>query len=405
MPILVLDGHSNAAVETLQSLGRKGLEVDVSTETDECVAVHSRYAKRKLRQPPQKNTEEFHNWLRKQYAERQYELIIPSTETSLLGIRSLDPSDPIRIRAVVSSDESLEIALDKYRTCRLAEKMNVPVPRSELVDSERSVDRPASYPVVLKPLRSKVVVDGQLRIFKAEMVRNEKDYKATVERLLRYTPLVRQEFVYGRGVGAEFLFDHGRKIWHFAHERVHELPLWGGASTYRQSIIAPPALLADAEKMLAALSWHGVAMVEFRMDAIGRHWFMEINPRLWGSLALAIDAGVDFPLGLWQLACGTPPAAQPNYRKGYYTRDLEMDLRWFKDNLRASSKDKLLLTKNRVLSILGLLRPLLGTESWDYFDLHDLGVTRQTLKSIYVDLSQQIFGRSRERNHKPLTHP
>jgi predicted ATP-grasp superfamily ATP-dependent carboligase len=28
---------------------------------------------------------------------------------------------------------------------------------------------------------------------------------------------------------------------------------------------------------------------------------MEVNPRLWGSLQLAIDAGIDFPALLWRL--------------------------------------------------------------------------------------------------------
>ena len=63
-------------------------------------------------------------------------------------------------------------------------------------------------------------------------------------------------------------------------------------------------MLHDGERLLTALNWHGVAMVEFKIDATGQHWLMEINPRLWGSLALSIDAGVDFPLGLLQVARG-----------------------------------------------------------------------------------------------------
>ena len=40
----------------------------------------------------------------------------------------------------------------------------------------------------------------------------------------------------------------------------------------------------------------GVAMVEYRYDPASRRYvFMEINGRFWGSLQLAIDAGVDFP--------------------------------------------------------------------------------------------------------------
>ena len=123
-------------------------------------------------------------------------------------------------------------------------------------------------------------------------------------------------------------------------------------------------MLDDAERLLTALKWHGVAMVEFKMDARGQYWLMEINPRLWGSLALSIDAGVDFPAGLLQIACGQQLAAQPQYKIHYYTRDLRTDIDWLKSNLRADPQDPLLHTKSRSFSFLELLRPLTGRESW-----------------------------------------
>jgi len=49
MTALVLDGHSRAALESLQSLGRAGVEVDIAAESPHCLAFHSRYAARKLR--------------------------------------------------------------------------------------------------------------------------------------------------------------------------------------------------------------------------------------------------------------------------------------------------------------------------------------------------------------------
>src|SRR4029077_3602676 len=117
-----------------------------------------------------------------------------------------------------------------------------------------------------------------------------------------------------------------------------------------------------AEELLTALHWHGVAMVEFKMDANGRYWLMEINPRLWGSLALSVDTGVNFPLGLLQVARGEQPSAQPDY-KLVYTRDLRTDLEWIKANLRADPQDPLLLTRSRSFSLIEFLRPLTGRES------------------------------------------
>ncbi len=48
-------------------------------------------------------------------------------------------------------------------------------------------------------------------------------------------------------------------------------------------------------------------MVEFKADArTGTPYLMEINGRFWGSLQLAIDAGVDFPAILVAAALGAP---------------------------------------------------------------------------------------------------
>jgi hypothetical protein len=57
--------------------------------------------------------------------------------------------------------------------------------------------------------------------------------------------------------------------------------------------------------MLDALKWHGIAMVEFRQDSRdGEYKLMEINPKFWGSLDLALAAGADFPADLCRIAVG-----------------------------------------------------------------------------------------------------
>ena len=390
MTVLVLDGHSRAALETLQSLGRAGMQVDLAAESKDCLAMHSRYAARKLRQPPQEKVGDFHAWLRAQDERRNYALIVPATEASLLGLRQLDENDPLRRKAVIPGNDALDIALDKEKTWKLAHDLGVPVPASVLYASAAEVGGAEQFPVVLKPTRSKVMLAGELRTLAVAVVKSEAERQEQLRRWLPVTPVQQQQYVCGRGVGVELLFHHGKKIWHFAHERVHEYPLSGGASSYRRSIDPPANMLRDAEKLLAALKWHGVAMVEFKMNANGQYWLMEINPRLWGSLALSIDAGVDFPAGLLQIARGGPLAAQPRYKIHYYTRDLRTDLDWLKSNLLADPQDPLLHTKSRSFSFLELLRPLTGHESWDHFNWRDLGITRRALASIIADQLRPI---------------
>ncbi|HET8888499.1 MAG TPA: ATP-grasp domain-containing protein [Candidatus Angelobacter sp.] len=390
MTVLVLDGHSRAALETLQSLGRAGAQVDLAAESKDCLAIHSHYTARKLRQPSQEKINDFHAWLRAQDQKRNYTLIVPATEASLLGLRQLDEDDPLRRKAVIPGNDALDVALDKEKTLKLARDLGVPVPGSTLFSSMSEIGQGEQFPVVLKPTHSKVTIAGELSTLAVAVVKNEAERQEQLRRWLPVTPVQQQQYISGRGVGVELLFDHGKKVWHFAHERVHEYPLSGGASSYRRSIVAPANMLCDAERLLAALKWHGVAMVEFKMDANGQYWLMEINPRLWGSLALSIDSGVDFPAGLLQIVCGRPPAPQPQYRVHYYTRDLRTDLDWLKSNLLADPQDPLLHTRSRSFSFLELLRPLSGRESWDHFDWRDLGITRRALALIMADQLRPI---------------
>ena len=394
--VLVLDGHSRAALETMQSLGRAGMQVDLAAETTDCLAMHSRYAAKKLRQPSQ--VAEFHAWLRAEDAKRNYALIVPATEASLLALRQLDEKDPLRRKAVIPENAALEIALDKEKTWQLAHQLGVPTPASILISSVSEIGPIEQFPVVLKPTHSKVVISGELRTLAVAVVRNEKERQEQLQRWLPLTPVQQQQYVFGQGVGAEFLFDRGKKVWHFTHERVHEYPLTGGASSYRRSIAPPAGLLRDAEKLLTALNWHGVAMVEFKMDAQGHYWLMEINPRFWGSLALSIDAGVNFPLGLLQVARGHQPSSQPEYKTHYYTRDLRTDADWLKSNLRADSHDPLLHTRSRLFSFLELFRPLTGRESWDHFDWRDLGVTRRAVALAVADQLRPIYRKLKSRS-------
>ena len=401
MPVLVLDGHSRAAIETLQSLGRAGLEVDVATGPEDCLATRSSYAAKRLLQPSPCSHGEFLSWLRAADTQRNYEMIVPATESSLLGVRRLEPADPLRRKAVLPGDEALDIALDKQRTWQLARELNVPVPQSVFLSSPDDLGQAGEFPLALKPVRSKIVVEGEMRTLAVVIVKNESERREQLRGWLPFTPLLQQQYVFGRGIGAEFLFDHGRKVWRFAHERLHEFPLSGGASSYRRSIEPPARLWADAEKLLVALRWHGVAMVEFKLDGNGQHWLMEINPRLWGSLALAIDAGVDFPLGLLRLARGERIPPQPAYRTNCYARDLRTDAEWFKANLRADQHDRLLLTKSRMFSLVEVLRPLTGRESWDHFDWRDLGTTRRilalTLRDQFQPLSRMFQNRRKKK--------
>ena len=128
------------------------------------------------------------------------------------------------------------------------------------------------------------------------------EYKR-VHRVYKY-PLV-QEYIPpgGDAYGVSVLLDKSSEVKAlFVHRRLREYPVTGGPSTLRVSMLKPEIANLGI-RMLKALGWYGVAMVEFKVDPRDNTpKLMEVNPRFWGSLPLAILAGVDFPYLLYQVA-------------------------------------------------------------------------------------------------------
>ncbi len=143
--------------------------------------------------------------------------------------------------------------------------------------------------------------------------------------------LLLQQYVQGYGAGVFGLYDRGRPLCFFAHRRLRERPPSGGVSVLSESIEPPAEALECARRVLESRRWHGVAMVEFKVDTQGRCWLIEVNARFWGSLQLAVDSGADFPWFLYQLATGQAPQIPDRFALGRRLRWWLGDL----DNLYA----------------------------------------------------------------------
>src|SRR5262249_21989288 len=114
----------------------------------------------------------------------------------------------------------------------------------------------------------------------------------------------------------------------------------GGASAWRESTALDPALLASTQRLVRALNWTGLIMVEYKLGE--RPWLIEINGRVWGSLPLAVLAGVDFPAELAELhfpgAAPHDPTKNADYRAGLRAYTLELMLSWIAQVLSARSR-------------------------------------------------------------------
>jgi CelD/BcsL family acetyltransferase involved in cellulose biosynthesis/protein-tyrosine-phosphatase/predicted ATP-grasp superfamily ATP-dependent carboligase len=393
--VLVLDGHSAAAIEVVQSLGRAGADIDVAVRDGPALVRNSRYPRRFLAQPAAtESLKVFKDWLQRTCnTGDRYALIVSTTENSLLAVNGLDDRDPLRTIAGLPSAKSVNLALDKEAVHRIALSLGVTVPRDFSESTLAKSRATLSFPLVVKPTRSLVVTDNVRHFLRPAIASTIAEMDAAIDRLASHCPVQVQEYIVGVGLGVECLYDRGQLVWAFVHERIHELPLTGGGSTYRVARPWHGQALAASKCLLDSLHWHGVAMVEFKLSALGRVTLMEINPRFWGSLALAIDAGVDFPLGLLLTVTGGRAGPQPQYRMPYYCRNLENDVEWMKENCRAIKSDPILLTQPVWRSMLEYLRPLTFRESHDFFSWRDIGLYGVLCRNLAVQNMKLAFGR------------
>lgn len=119
-----------------------------------------------------------------------------------------------------------------------------------------------------------------------------------------------EERVTGVGVGCSVLYWNGEPIADFGHKRLREKTVTGGTSTLREVMRNEEIRLAT-HKLFRSIGWHGLAMAEYKYcDDTGRFWFIEVNPRMWGSIPLAISTGVEFPYLAWLCATEGPDRAR-----------------------------------------------------------------------------------------------
>ncbi|MDZ4856734.1 MAG: ATP-grasp domain-containing protein [Nitrospirota bacterium] len=331
--VLVTDGQERSALAITRGLGRAGIPVIVGADTAGSLAGASRYCVARWQYPsPLQQPAKFIASLVE--AVRRFAItgIIPPTDASMQAVAAQRDQFRPSVTAMLPSLESYDMVSDKYRVMKLAQELGIPIPDTVFVPDGNIAavsDQVRAYPVVVKPGRSLVKIDEKWIKTSVHFVSHAEELTDLYRRTpyLRYPSLIQQR-IEGEGQGVFGLFDHGKPRALFAHRRIREKPPAGGVSVFRESIELPKPMTDYAVRLLGQVQWHGVAMVEFKVDRQSHvPMLMEINGRFWGSLQLAIDAGLNFPYLLYQAMNGMPVTLPNNaYRIGTKSRWLLGDL-------------------------------------------------------------------------------
>lgn len=361
--VLVLDANQRSALAVTRSLG--GLDhprvvVLTADTTPSALAGCSRFSSDYLQCPsPASQPQAFLQWLSTTVAQHAIDWVFPTTEISSQLIL-LEPQALQGARLPFAELGQVMALADKWELVQTAARAGVQHPRSAHYPDAAALlgdaaNIPATYPVVLKPCQSRRWLGDRWLDTTVHIARSEAELRQLLQDKIyfRSHPFMLQEFIPGHGAGLFALYDRGRPVTFFAHRRLREKPPRGGVSVLSASAPLDPQLQAAAIKLLDAVQWHGVAMIEFRVTAAGEPYLMEVNTRFWGSLQLAIDAGVDFPALLLQVCNGQPTPPVPPYRIGRRLRWLLGDI----DSLYLALRDRGFSRAEKVRRLLEFLTP------------------------------------------------
>ncbi len=347
---IVTDGLWRKSLSAIRSLGKAGFEVTVMGGSLATTGFWSRYTKDKIIAPlASQDPEAFGLKLSQALEAAPSSVVLPMEDASLMWVSK--NRERLAGRFLLAPHSSLETAQDKGATLKHARTQGLTCPKTwEPANPREFADLAVSLTpghFVAKPRTG----TGSTGLNYGET----KSYEEWLTHWRRYGAMLVQERLppEGKSIGVSMLMDsYGECAAAFAHERLQQFPTSGGPSTDRQGVRAPE-LIVFSTLLLKSLNWRGVAMVEWKIDSRdGTPKLMEINPRFWGSLELAVRSGIDFPTLYARAAIGEKlPPAHP-YLSGlrcrwlmpgdilrYVTSSERESLREFLQGLPASAEE------------------------------------------------------------------
>jgi len=319
--IFILDGMWNKSLAAVRSFGRRGHYVTAGEKTRFATALFSRYCNRRVVYPsPTEKKKNFLNWLELELDRYGYDVLFPmelATQTIITSNRER-LSKNCRI-PFADTDLTLKIH-NKAFLMQYAGAKGIDTPKTYIIDNPSLIHKLAKeidFPVVIKPRMS----SGSRGI---TYVNKKEDFIVSYQKVHKSYPLpIVQEHIPwgGDAVSVCLLLNFKSEVRaSFVYRRLREYPVTGGPSTLRVSIKRNDVQTV-ASSLMKSLKWVGIAHVEFRVDPRdGKAKLLEVNPRFWGSLQLAIESGMDFPYLLFRLAIDGDIEPVSDYKKGVMCR-------------------------------------------------------------------------------------
>jgi len=292
--------------------------------------------------PPEEDASGFVTGVRRAVEAGGYELVFGAGDGEVLALSAAREN----LGALFPHGPHADVvrAFDKVALAEAAQRVGLAVPQSAT---------PEEAPVVVKP-RQTTVHDpqgGPLRL-RAEVKDTPEEAEARVEYLesVGADPLV-QRYVEGDLVAEVVVTDRESRVVAAIQQRASSMTPRGGTARGETEAL-DPNLAEGVAALLADLNWFGVAQLQFQVPPGGEPVLIDFNGRFYGSMSLALAAGLNLPAIWAALATDRPLPVIETPRIG-------VRYHWFESDLRRAVTER--------KGILGTLRYALGARHglWD----------------------------------------
>jgi len=253
--------------------------------------------------------------------------VLPGSDGAQLALAAHAELFPDTVALGTCALEIVEQAVDKEWLWQATAPAGLKTPPTVSVTAS-DVERGAAdlrLPAVVKPARSELLADhGGLQHFGVRRVESQAELAGALRKLPRARGLV-QPYFDGRIVTVNGV-SWGGEVVCAVHQTADRIwPPNCGQVSCAQTVPPDSELEEATRRLLRSLRWSGLFNLQF-IARDGERYAIDLNPRVYLSLALAWRAGLNLPAIWVSLLLGEPFSAQ-GYREGVRFRAEIRDLR------------------------------------------------------------------------------
>ncbi len=310
--ILLSEGSSLSARETITALGLAGHQVELLTSDSHCLGRFSKFV-REVHKAPAAGADPsgYLNAALDVMSKRKIDVLMPVHEQAYLFAARREQI-PQHVGLALASFQSFEQVQSKERFSALLARLGVPQPQTDMRTLTDLASLSQDYPFFVKTAFG-TASEG---VWRVQDVSGKRSLLTALDHQGTKRVLVQSEAL-GRLERAQTVFDHGRLVAFHAYQQLARGP--GGGDVLKLSVLRPD-VVQHVEKIGAELQWHGALSFDYlREDGSEHPLFIDANPRLVEPMN-GLLSGVDLAGALVDVSLGLSPQRQPEATAGVVTR-------------------------------------------------------------------------------------